>query len=606
MSRGFKLIVSILCLSAMSFEEIDPLNQKVSMEFKEESLESVLIKLSEVSEAQFAFNPDILPKQSISKTYIEQSLSTILDELLSEGYQYRLRGSYIIIQPIPKEEKTSIKLQGQVLDAQTGKKLSNTTIYEVNKLSATLTDSEGAYALDSKPSADKVVLAISKENYKDTIITVDKTQNIFMQLMLEPIEKTESTFKEIKEFTNIFISEKIKNHNKNVKLDEHRWVQASLVPGISTNGSLNGQVINSISFNLLGGYSKGLTGVEFGGVFNAERGYVRGVQMAGVYNSVGDAVEGLQLSGGANVVSQGVLGMQASGAVNIARDLQGFQATGLVNITQRTHGVQMSGLLNQSTYTEGMQASGGVNISRYLFGLQVAGVFNQVNSHMKGVQFSGLYNGAMRDAKGLQVSGVYNHVADSLNGMQVSLINHAGVLKGVQIGLINHASSVDKGTMIGLINLAHDEIIALDFEYNDVTEYNASFKSGMEHFYTIYSLGLSQNKNLWSGGLGLGTQKHLHKFVYVGFEATGHTLFPIFEKITGLPINGRLNLSLGIQITPRISLHGGPVVHYLYHNDLIEGHFDPSTTIGTDPLYVNTLKDSYQKWWVGYQVGLRL
>ncbi len=609
MSARISTILVFVFFVSMGFSDTTPLDQKVTLKLQNETIESALIRLSETSKSKFAFNPDLLPKTNVSKEFKETSISVILDELLGEKYEYKVRGNYIIIlqAPVvkPKKQRETFQLQGKVIDAYSGEELSNTTVYEVGNLDATLTNNQGNYSLESDQNEDVLLLAISKENYKDTIIRVEKTQNAFLQLMLEPIEKTEAAIEDIGEFTRLFINETLKNHDKNVEINESRVAQASLVPGVSTNGILSGQITNNLSFNLIGGYARGLKGMEVGGLFNAERDLMKGVQVSGLFNSVGGYSAGIQITGGANVVRDYMDGIQLSSGANVARNVRGIQATGGANITRRLKGIQIAGGYNEAKLVSGMQISGAVNYSRYMYGAQFAGVLNQ-SREVQGAQFSGLINKATEEMAGFQASGLYNNASEKMSGAQISLINHAGTLDGVQIGLINHAHQVESGTMIGLLNFAKGEIVALDFDYNDVTEYNVSFKSGVKHFYTIFAAGLSQDKDLWSSGFGLGTQKNLHHHFYIGMEATGHSLFPLYGSIESLPIDARLNFNFGFQATNRISLHGGPVLHFLHHYNAEATDFSPETLIGKDPLHERTLKGASQKWWIGYRLGIRI
>ncbi|MFY0606672.1 MAG: hypothetical protein JXR10_08155 [Cyclobacteriaceae bacterium] len=609
MSARIKSLLILILFISTAFVEINPLDQKITLGFENESIESALIQLAETSNSKFAFNPDLLPQKRVNGKFEETSLAEILIEILGSEYEYKTRGNYIIIleapQPKQKKARETFQIQGKILDASSGEELSNTTVYEVGNLDATLTNDHGDYTLEPDQDQDVVLLAISKENYKDTVIAVEKSQNAFLQLMLEPIEKTEQVIEDIGEFTKIFINEKLRNHDKNVEIEEKRIAQASLVPGVSTNGSLSGHITNNLSFNALGGYARGLNGLEVGGLFNVERDIMKGVQVAGLFNNVGGMASGVQISGGANVVKRYFNGIQVSGGANVAKDVQGIQAAGGANVTRRLNGLQAAGAYNQARLVSGLQVSGVINTTRYLYGAQFSGFVNY-SREAYGAQFSGIMNKAQGDMSGIQVSGIRNCTDGKMSGVQIGLFNHAGNFDGVQIGLINNASQVESGTMIGLINLAKGEIVALDFDYNDVTEYNVSFKSGVKHFYTIFAAGLSQGKDLWSGGFGLGTQKDLHRNFYIGLEATGHPLFPLYGSIESLPIDARLNLNFGIQASRRISLHGGPVFHFLHHENSEGLEFTPETLIGTDPLNERTFRGANQKWWIGYRLGIRI
>jgi hypothetical protein len=71
-----------------------------------------------------------------------------------------------------------------------------------------------------------------------------------------------------------------------------RPFQLSLVPGISTQGKMSGQVVNNFSFNLLGGYTGGTNGLEVGGLFNIDKKDVKYLQAAGLFNIAGGKTKG--------------------------------------------------------------------------------------------------------------------------------------------------------------------------------------------------------------------------------------------------------------------------------------------------------------------------
>src|SRR5690606_28468424 len=73
-----------------------------------------------------------------------------------------------------------------------------------------------------------------------------------------------------------------------------RPYQVSVIPGISTNGAMNSQVINNFSLNVFGGYSGGTSGFELGGLVNLNQKNAQYVQIGGLFNAVGGHMNGLQ------------------------------------------------------------------------------------------------------------------------------------------------------------------------------------------------------------------------------------------------------------------------------------------------------------------------
>ena len=112
---------------------------------------------------------------------------------------------------------------------------------------------------------------------------------------------------------------------------KERFFQFGLFPPISSNGTNSGKTVNSVSINLLGGYSAGTRIFELGGIWNASREYTKGLQIAGLMN-VGGHVNGLQLSALVNV-AKSVNGVQI-GLVNYMGNGENGVSIGLINIAK--------------------------------------------------------------------------------------------------------------------------------------------------------------------------------------------------------------------------------------------------------------------------------
>lgn len=109
----------------------------------------------------------------------------------------------------------------------------------------------------------------------------------------------------------------------------------------------NSQVINHFSFNMLGGYTAGIDGIEMAGFFNIDRKDVTGVQLAGLFNSVGGNVSGLQIAGIYNSVADTVKGVQLAGISSKSGDIDGgLQLSAILNIARKVKGVQFAAFVN--------------------------------------------------------------------------------------------------------------------------------------------------------------------------------------------------------------------------------------------------------------------
>jgi hypothetical protein len=181
-------------------------------------------------------------------------------------------------------------------------------------------------------------------------------------------------------------------------------------------------------------------------------------------------------------------------------------------ISGRVHsikGVEMGAIFNQNDGDmTGIQMAGMVNRThRTVTGYQYAG-FSNISGDVYGWQQSGLSNHAS-NVTGVQITGVVN-TAKAVKGIQVSgLLNKTETLEGVQFGLINIADSVAHGGGIGLINIyktgGHKELELSAADYQNV---GISFKTGTNHFYTLFNVGYNfEPTPLFSAGLGIGAMR---------------------------------------------------------------------------------------------------
>jgi len=212
--------------------------------------------------------------------------------------------------------------------------------------------------------------------------------------------------------------------------------------GMSMRDSVN--VERRFSFNILGGITGAVRGVEVAGLFNIERHTLCGTQLAGVFNYVGEDVSGVQLSGVFNYAGGNFKGVQLS-TLNFARGGMLGAQLGQLNIAgSDVYGVQI----------------GEVNVAGgYVRGVQL-GLANVSAQDHEGAQL-GLVNVSAQSLTGYQL-GLANVVAGPARAAQIGLVNViAGEARGAQLGLVNVSAQREHGTLIGLVNAARNADAAL-------------------------------------------------------------------------------------------------------------------------------------------------
>lgn len=539
------------------------LSKNITIQVNRQRLENVLEILSNKGDFYFSYNSNILRKDSlVSMNMTNRPVKEILDALFDQSYEFRESGNYIIIRKAPirvtmvtkkaVEEDRIYSVSGFVYDDRSGYAIHEASVYEKKLLSSAMTNEEGFFKLKLKSSkASTAELSVSKEFYIDTSVIIEPRHNQQLTITLIPIENEadkivvspedylipdsikkqsdsvqqvvraairDSIQVERTKMGMFLLSAKSKAQTINLKkFFTSRPFQVSLIPGLSSQGDMSGQVVNNFSLNVLGGYTAGTKGMEIGGLFNIDKIDVRYFQAGGLFNIVGGRFTGLQVGGLNNTVLDTVIGMQVAGINNMVKG--------------KFTGMQVGGIYNHVTDS--------------LTGFQVAGVANFVKKKVSGVQVAGVMNFSNRETAGVQIAGI---------------LNYSKRLRGVQFGLINIADTSD-GYSIGLINIVMKGYHKLSFSTNEVLNVNAAFKTGNSRLYSILMAGLDagdeQNK-IYAFGYGLGTEMSLNrkKTITVNPELSSQYLYMGSWDYTNILF--KLHLNLNIKLGKYVSLFGGP------------------------------------------------
>ena len=510
----------ILALARYTTAQTPILNTPITFEFRQQPLGHVLEIISTTGRFYFSYSGNLFNKDSLV-TLPPQTTSVrqLLDLLFHGRLQYLEDGRYLILLPaankttqLPPEDRRYL-ISGAIFDRRTGEPLVNASVYDPAELSATMSKKDGRFAVRVKNKGWPIVLAVSKENYIDTIIQLPSGSNHELTINISPdafppkalllsvhphnddavrIEyaNIDTTGKnlvpgvEATGFGRLMLSYRLRMQSLNLnKVFVRRPVQLSLVPGLSTNGPLNSQVTNKFSVNLIGGFSAGLAGIELGGVFNIDKKSVTGLQAAGVVNVAGDSVKGVQLAGAINKDLDSVRGLQAAGVANAAKQI-------------------------------------------------------------KGVQLAGVYNGA-----------------DKVYGFQAAaVINRTHHLKGVQIGVINIADT-SEGVSIGLLNITHHGLHELSVYADEWSPINLAFRSGTPKLYTILFAGMNpdHDRRSYYYGYGLGHQFTFTPKLSLRPELSVMQLSPVnWQNFGHGAFLARFNIDFHWHPTKNFGLSAGP------------------------------------------------
>jgi len=543
MNKKHIIFLFFLCFSftVLSGQEpIDHLNKKVSINLQETELKQALPKIGEAGNFQFSYNSSIIPGDSLVRIEAsDQKVEDLLGDLLGSDIRYKVLGNHIILLPdtdkksTRSERKIQYTLTGYIYDAVTGEIISQASIYDLDERLVSSTDEAGFYSLNLPSNQDERMVSYSKTGYRDTVIVVRPSEinPVDMQLVPKPVPPQEQALKGLppeslhdRTMVAALVPGKSMVASENIPVIEERFFQVSFLPFVGSNHLISGLITNKVSLNVLAGYSKGVKGIELGGLLNIARNDVSGVQVGGFGNIVGKDTKGVQLAGFFNVNGGSFTGLQVAGFSNLVMDtirgvqLAGFsnalrgpmygpQISGFANFTsQNVDGVQISGFTNVALQdVKVAQITGFVNVGLGDVRLaQAAGFANVAVGDVQAGQFSAFAN-YCRNVGGIQASGFSNIVSGTNKGIQVSgFLNYATNLNGLQLAPFNICDTVSSGLPIGVLSFVRKGYHTLEFTTDEFFRANVSFKTGIRRFYNILTAGL--NEDMIHAGYGLGTQ----------------------------------------------------------------------------------------------------
>jgi hypothetical protein len=509
---------------------------------KKITIAALLEKISDKQNFSFAYNNNTIPADSLVEVSgYRGTVYSLLERLLGDNYEYKEVPGYVVLRNAPGRLSMSAEIdrepgmltliKGYVNNATDQKALPKVSVFEANLLVSTVTDERGYFELRVKNWDGPVLLTARMENFRDTslhmlsgVVVTGKSRT--QSYRYYPNGGTDGV--EHNRFARFFIGSKQLIQSLNIgNFFASRPYQISVIPGLSSHGLYNSQIIDHFSMNLLGGYTAGINGFEAGGLFNINRGNVQYFQAAGIFNFVGGNAKGVQFAGMYN---------------RVLKSTSGFQVAGLVNNTAEfTNGVQFAGLVNQGNQARGV--------------LQIAGLAN-LYKRSDGVSVAGLANLA-KESSSVQVAGLMNRGGAETSFQLSALLNHAGAVHGTQIGLINIADSSDYP--VGIINwVRHGEkTVALETDETFFTQLN--LRMGGRVLFSLLGVGYRPGNDHLKYELNLGLGAHLLRTRQFNLSTELTTnLITGFKK--GTYQRNSLKILSAFQLYPHIRFFTGPSI----------------------------------------------
>lgn len=596
-------LLLLIITNVVSAQQIPALEREVSLTVQEESVDKVLTKIAALTGIKFSYSPSFIEvTQKVSIQVYRKPVRSVLYLIFGEHVRYKSKGNFIILtaNPVRKEKKSEpeVVVSGYVYDAN-GAPVAFASLLNKREQLSTVTNKYGYYSIKMPVSKMPALIAVKKQDYKDTLVKMVQTKTQFdivieeikkdtivvmpmdsikgvdtaIQVLITNQQQATDTTKSIKtvlrDLEKWLLSESTKANIRNISDTIFSGVQFSVIPGISTNKLLSGNTVNKVSVSLLVGYSKGIEigavaslanivagNARYGmaaGILNVVRDSMIGVEASGMFNLNGGYTQGAQLAGFGNVNRGNVNGLQASGYFNVVRgNLRGAQLSGFANLTSgNVKGAQMAGFVNA--------------VEGEVEGTQVAGFVNTNKGNMYGTQISGFANVVHGDGKSVQLAGFGNFCSGELVGSQISgLFNYAKTMHGIQVGLINWSDSCT-GIPIGLFSFSKKGYHKIEASFDEMRQTQLSFRLGVQKLHNLFNVGadLTNRLNgLWNFGYGVGSYHHISEHWRFG----GELMAQLFLKGNQIGQSAQVNtLFIGFerQFGKRFSVGIGPAYRVL-------------------------------------------
>lgn len=462
------LVPTGICLHAQQI-----LDRRITIQAEQVRLSRALELIAKDGQFKLSYNAAAVPVDSLVDMRVQdQSVDRVLRELLPNDLRWKPSGQHLIITGRAGREQR-FTARGTVVSAANGAAIAWASVLEVQQGNAVSTGNEGDFAIAIAGDLDRTPLRIARHGYRDTVLYLPRNADVG-RIKLKPLDHLERLEPlcafdrcgvEDLGMARLLVPSSRLEQAMNLGVAERRFAQFSLIPSASTNGPLAGATVNRISFNLLGGYARGVDGAELGAGVNILAQDMNGAQVVGLANLVGGHTRGVQLAGGINHTMRSLSGLQLAGLSNTVWDtLSGVQIAGGVNVVKRgMKGVQVSGATNITLGDlDGVQVSGGVNVAHGVVRRsQVSGAVNYAKG-VQGGQVSAGLNVALGDAGGGQIGFGANY-ARTVTGGQFSFgANIApGEVSGGQVGFgLNYAHHVTGGQFSFGMNLVPGRVDA--------------------------------------------------------------------------------------------------------------------------------------------------
>ncbi len=567
----------------------DHLETKLTVRLENQPLAKVLEQVGEQAGVRFSYNPDVIDvKKSITIQVKDRKMRDLLDDIFQGKVTYKVKRKYIILKKNEAsiQGATEVHVSGYVMDRNTEVTLGSASIYDSQSLVSAISNQKGFYHLVLPAGSKQVRLEIRKEGYLGSSIIADSKTNIRLDIRLSPDS--------IKMIANLPVKPILREDTLRLKVEIPVYEPTQATASIDDRLDLD-PIIDRTQEKIKSTYQ--FVQNEFISAFQTAQQavHIRNISdtlyrpfQASILPFLGT---NHQLSG--NIIndyslnliagySLGVRKFEVGGIFNVVRgDVTGFQLAGVSNLVGgNVSGFQYGSFMNMTLGD--------------FYGFQGSNLINYTGKNFKGAQIAGFANVVVRDLEGYQVSSMYNYAHRVLSGHQIGIVNYADSSATTPFGMFS---------FVRANGYRRYEVSSDEFNY-----FNTSFKTGVNAFYNIFTLGfngLSSKKALGSIGYGVGSSIPMGRGWATSADLTANAVFfknqPQDEVVAGL-----FRLSVGVEkrIGNRMAVFAGPSVNLFVGSKSML--FDQENT-SPRPIWIGNKPElgDLNKAWVGFVVALR-
>lgn len=568
MLRSFTTILFFLL--AISFKSIAE-EVQININVQDTPLSEVLNAIAEQSGVRFSYNPQQIDAEKSVSVYIHnKNLQESLKQILPASISTKQRGKYILLLPLTKEDFTAASNE-----ENEGKEIN----IEKNKEDNLLNFSREKNNLEKLSIPSTGIDIVGCHNN----VNLKKEETMKKHLAALAVLTATSITAQVPAQENAQVGGNSQQSYSETAKGEKKPFQFSFVYPLGTDFINSQENTYDISFNLIGGVTGRVEGVELGSVFNINKYCAHGVQFAGAFNLTGydftaeEESNAVQFAGAFNLLSSGSATQFAGGANFTGKGF--FQAAGGANIGKEEVNAQLAGGLNVAQKSL-FQAVGGANIA------------NEANC-----QLAGGVNLA-KNTKA-QIAGGIN-IADK-SSFQLATVNITEK-GGFQLGVVNVRDTVD-GVSIGLLNIVkRGGLCDFGVEGGEFIHTALTFRSGTYGFYSIISAGWNFSEEFWSAGFGFGHGFRFTNWLGLNLELMHHQLYEIHWNAD--TYNGLVQIRpmLDFRIARHFKVFAGPTA-----NLLIQHRRNGNSFLNTPykSFYNTQIDDTKLDAWIGFTAGVR-